>query len=147
MDSSDPKQQVKPIAELRRDWMLVFGNPPPPDLGRELLSRALSWKEQERLHGGLTSATIRQLRRHAQQLERSGELDLERQLTLKAGTRLVREWNGRTIHVSVEEDGFVYGGQKYPSLSHVARAVTGTRWSGPRFFGLRQRQRRGSADA
>jgi hypothetical protein len=65
---------------------------------------------------------------------------------LKAGTRLVREWNGRTIHVAVEDDCFVYQGQKYSSLSHVARAITGTRWSGPRFFGLRQRSCRASAD-
>ena len=98
------------------------------------------------MHGGLTSETLRQLRRLVQQLERSGELDLERQVTLKAGTRLVREWNGRTIHVAVEDDGFVYDGAKYPSLSHVARTITGTRWSGPRFFGLRQRSRAGSAD-
>lgn len=136
----------RPIAELRRDWLIAFGTPAPSDLGRELLSRAVSWKEQERLHGGLKAETLRHLKSLAKQLDRSGELDLERQVTLKAGTRLVREWNGRTIHVAVQDDGFVYDGQKYPSLSHVARAVTGTRWSGPRFFGLRQRSRRGSAD-
>lgn len=146
MDDNREQAPIRPIAELRRDWLLVFGTRPPPDLGRELLSRALSWKEQERLHGGLSRAAVRQLRRFAQQLERSGELDLARQVALKPGTRLVREWNGRTIHVAVEQDGFVYEGQKYPSLSHVARTITGTRWSGPRFFGLRQRSRGGSAD-
>lgn len=142
MESQQP--QFRPIAELRRDWLLAFGRPPPSDLGRELLSRALSWKEQERIHGGLAPATVRHLRRLAEQLERTGEIDLERQLVLKPGTRLVREWNGRTIHVAVEENGFIYEGQLYPSLSHVARTVTGTRWSGPRFFGLRQRLRRAS---
>jgi hypothetical protein len=136
----------RPISELRRDWLLTFGREPPPDLGRELLGRALSWKEQERSSAGFNPETVRQLRRLSQQLERSGELDLERQMTLKAGTRLVREWNGRTIHVTVEENGFICDGERYPSLSHVARAITGTRWSGPRFFGLRQRTRGTSAD-
>jgi hypothetical protein len=144
METQQPR--FRTIAELRRDWLLAFGKPPPPDLGRELLGRALAWKEQERLHGGLRAETVRHLRRLAQQLDRSGELDLERQVSLKAGTRLVREWNGRTIHVAVENGGFICDGQKYPSLSHVARAVTGTRWSGPRFFGLRQRSRGASAD-
>lgn len=144
MESQPP--HFRPITELRRDWLLAFGIQPPRDLGRELLSRALSWKEQERSIGGLKSGTIRHLRRLARQLDRSGKLDLERHVMLKAGTRLVREWNGRTIHVAVEDDCFVYQGQKYSSLSHVARAITGTRWSGPRFFGLRQRSCRASAD-
>jgi hypothetical protein len=145
--TSEPRETLRPIVELRRDWQLIFGAPPPPDLGRALLTRALSWKEQERLHGGYSGAVVRELKRLAQQLERSGELDIERQMVLKPGTRLVREWNGRTIHVEVVADGFLHDGQTYASLSHVARAITGTRWSGPRFFGLAQRTKRASRDA
>jgi hypothetical protein len=76
--------------------------------------------------------------RHADQLTRSGDLDVECQLSLKTGTRLVREWHGRTCHVAVLENSFLYEDQQYASLSQIARVVTGTKWSGPRFFGLRQ---------
>jgi DUF2924 family protein len=145
-DSPHLHETLRPIAELRRDWQLTFGAPPPRDLGRALLTRALSWKEQERLHGGYSAVVVRELKRLTQQLERSGELDMERQMVLKHGTRLVREWNGRTIHVEVLVDGFLHEGRTYASLSHVARAITGTRWSGPRFFGLAQRTRRSGAD-
>jgi hypothetical protein len=141
------RERLSPMAQLRRDWQVSFGSPPPPDLGRALLARALSWKEQERIHGGFSPGVRRELERLSKQLQRSGELDLERQLVLKTGTRLERDWNGRTIHVEVANDGFIHEGQKYGSLSHVARAITGTRWSGPRFFGLAQRIRSSSTNA
>ena len=141
------RERLSSIAQLRRDWQISIGSPPPPDLGRELLARALSWKDQERLHGGYSPGVLRELERLSQQLQRSGELDLEREVVLKAGTRLERDWNGRTIHVEVVNDGFIHDGQKYGSLSHVARAITGTRWSGPRFFGLTQRARPSSTNA
>ena len=141
------RERLSPIAQLRRNWQISVGSPPPTDLGRELLARALSWKEQEGLHGGYAPSVLRELERLSQQLQRSGELDLERQLTLKVGTRLERYWNGRTFHVEVVSDGFVHDGQRYRSLSHVARGITGTRWSGPRFFGLAQRTRPSSTDA
>jgi hypothetical protein len=140
-------ETVRPIAVLRRDWQLLFGAPPPPDLGRTLLSLALSWKKQERLHGGYPPAITRELKRLALQLDRSGELEMERQTVLKPGTRLARDWNGRTIHVEVLTDGFLHDGRTYPSLSHIARAITGTRWSGPRFFGLAQRKKNAASHA
>jgi hypothetical protein len=97
MDQTPPSSlAIKPMAELRRDWQLAFRGAPPPDLGRALLARAMSWKEQERLYGGYPSRVVRELKRLAQQLDRSGELHMERQMVLKPGTRLVREWNGRT---------------------------------------------------
>ena len=93
------------------------------------------------MQGAAPSALTRELYRLAEQLERSGDLDVERQLSLKTGTRLVREWHGRTCHVTVLEEGFLFENRRYASLSQIARAVTGARWSGPRFFGLRQRFR------
>lgn len=75
------------------------------------------------------------------------DLDVERQLSLKIGTRLVREWHGRTCHVTVLEEGFLFEDRRYASLTQIARAVTGANWSGPRFFGLRQRVRSGKEQA
>lgn len=135
------------VSELRRQWEQAHGSPPPRGLGRELLVRGISWKAQEKAHGGFPPALQRELSRLAEQLDLSGELDIERQTFLKAGTRLVREWQGRTCHVTVLRDGFIFEDKRYNSLSEIARVITGTRWSGPRFFGLRQRPRLPPAEA
>lgn len=149
LDNDSPEPNT--TAELRRKWQHVYGSPPPTGLGRDLLARGISWKEQERLHGGFPASLSRELSRLAQQLERSGDLDVERQLSLKTGTRLVREWHGRTCHVTVLDEGFLFADRRYASLTQIARAITGANWSGPRFFGLKQRSRAGtggeSADA
>jgi hypothetical protein len=138
---------IIPVATLRRLWEDAYGVPPPKGLGRELLARGISWKEQEKLHGGLPPALKRELDRLAKQLNQSGDLDVERQLRLRAGTRLVRQWQGRTCHVTVLPDGFLFEDRRYASLSQIARSVTGTKWSGPRFFGLRQRSRAPALEA
>ena len=138
---------IVPVATLRRQWEQAHGTPPPKGLGRELLARGISWKAQEKLHGGMPPALKRELDRLVDQLDRSGDLDVERQLSLKAGTRLVREWQGRTCHVTVLPDGFLFEDRRYASLSKIARSVTGTKWSGPRFFGLRRRTRTPAAGA
>lgn len=137
---------IVPIATLRRLWEQAHGTLPPRGLGRELLARGISWKEQEKLHGGMPPTLKRELARLAEQLDQSGDLDVERQLSLKAGTRLVREWQGRTCHVTVLPDGFLFEDRRYASLSQIARSITGTKWSGPRFFGLRQRSRAAAAE-
>jgi hypothetical protein len=124
---------------LRMEWQRVYGTPPNKGLGPSLMRRGIAYRLQEQVHGGLAPATLRTLVRLAEQLTRSGDLDVERQLSLKTGTRLVREWHGRTCHVTVLENSFLYEDQQYASLSQIARVVTGTKWSGPRFFGLRQR--------
>jgi hypothetical protein len=142
---SDPN--LVPVATLRRLWEQAHGTPPPKGLGRDLLARGISWKEQEKLHGGMPPALKRELDRLAKQLDQSGDLDVERQLILKSGTRLVREWQGRTCHVTVLPDGFLFEDRRYASLSQIARTVTGTKWSGPRFFGLRQRSRTPALEA
>lgn len=133
------------VGDFRRVWEKAYGVAPPAGVGRDLLSRGIRWKEQERVHGGYGASLKRELARLAEQLDRSGDLDLERQLTLKTGTRLVRQWQGRTCHVTVLEEGFEYEGARYASLSQIARVVTGTKWSGPRFFGLKQRSRGGAS--
>lgn len=129
------------VAELRREWARLHGRAPPAGLGRNLLIRGIAWQMQAQVHGGFPPALKRELARLAAQLDRSGELDLERQMSLKVGTRLVRQWHGRTCSVTVLEDGFLFEERRYASLSQIARAITGANWSGPRFFGLRQRTR------
>ncbi len=129
------------VAKLRTEWQRLHGHAPPNGLGRSLLARGIAYRWQETVHGGLTSARVRELARLALQLERSGDLHVERQLSLKTGTRLVREWHGRTVHVMVLEEGYEFEDRRFASLTQIARHVTGTNWSGPRFFGLRHRTR------
>ena len=126
------------VAELRRSWEQAFGVPPPQGLGRDLLTRGLAWKAQEQRVWPLPRTLTRELARLAAQLDCSGNIFLERRTSLKPGTRLVRDWHGRTYHVSVLKDGFLLDDRIFSSLSKVAQAITGTKWSGPRFFGLIQ---------
>ena len=120
-------------AQLRHEWQRVWKEPA-PRLGHDLLRRGIAWKLQEQEHGGLPRAANRELERLARQLERGRPLGLER--TAKPGTRLVRQWRGRTFHVTVMDDGYLFDDRRYSSLSQIAQLITGTKWSGPRFFGL-----------
>ena len=127
------------IKHLKDRWRSVYGKEPPPRIHRDLLTRALAYQLQERALGGLKPSTRRLL-------DRIGENHSSSQLTRVAahrktqpGTVLIREWQGTSHRVTVREDGVVYRGQPYQSLSEVARVITGARWSGPLFFGLKQR--------
>jgi hypothetical protein len=104
-------------------------------MSRRLLVRALAYRIQERVLGGLDLATRRRLERAAQDLE-AGRRRRSPSKTIEPGTRLLREWKGVVHEVLVLEDGVDYRGESWSSLSAVAREITGTRWSGPRFFGL-----------
>jgi hypothetical protein len=114
------------ITELRASWSAALGSQP-PKLGPDLLRRMLGHELQEKAMGGLSPSHRQALRRLAAGKEAT---------PLKSGTRLVRQWNGRTIAVTVEEGAFIWEERSYRSLSAIAREVTGTSWSGPRFFGL-----------
>lgn len=127
------------VKALRARWHNVFGRPAPSHLPRHLLFRILAYRLQADRLGDLDSESTRRLDR-VDRPEKAGQnaTDLaDRQTELKPGTVLVREWNGRMHRVSVLADGFTYDGKTYASLSKVALAITGTRWNGPRFFGLR----------
>lgn len=115
------------LGDLRAEWRRRWG-PPPTLRAVELLRRLMAWRIQAEACGGLDAET-RRLLRHAGARPRA---------TLQAGARFHREWQGRHHEVVVGEGGFEWSGQTYRSLSEVARAITGTRWNGPRFFGLRQ---------
>jgi hypothetical protein len=129
--------------ELRKEWRRLYRNQP-PRVSRDLLIRAVAYRIQELRHGGLSKATSRKLSALVQVRRSDGEISAEG-VRIRAGAQLVREWNGRTHTVTVEEEGFTYAGRSYRSLSAIAREITGARWSGPRFFGLAPN--RGASDA
>jgi hypothetical protein len=95
------------------------------------------YRLQEIQHGGLSKSTRRKLQTLAKMFRTTGRVGPDPGVSLKPGGRLVREWHGRTHTVTVTEDGFEYAGMSYPSLTKVARKITGAHWSGPRFFGLK----------
>ena len=140
-------------AQLRAEWRHQY-RAPAPDIGPDLLRRGIAWRIQARLHGGLPTSTRRAIESARRRLERTGSVTSPRDLTIKPGTRLVREWQGVTYQVLVLDDGFEHEGRCYDSLSQIARDITGARWSGPRFFGVskrplppRQSKQRGKTDA
>jgi hypothetical protein len=114
---------------LRRHWRVIFGRTPPADLSKDLLGRMIAYRLQERAFGGLDRESLRFL----DGLARHGGSPRRR---LKPGTVLVRDYQGQRHTVTVVSDGFDWQGATYPSLSAIARAITGTAWSGPRFFAL-----------
>lgn len=124
-------------------WEQRFGIAPPKGCGRTLLELAAAYAVQEKASGALKVATRRALDRAANTAGASGSSHQRRRsdrnpsdTALRPGTRLVREWNGRTYHVEVVSEGFVWNGRTHRSLSAIAREITGAQWSGPRFFGL-----------
>ena len=126
------------LGELRRQWRVLYKTAASPHLSRALLMRAVAYRMQELALGGLRPERQRQLRQFARQLKESGATPIRARPELTPGTRLVREWQGRTYEVLVLNDGFSWRGAHYRSLSAVARTITGTAWSGPLFFGLKE---------
>ena len=122
---------------LRQRWADLFDIEATSRISRDLLIRAIAWRLQEEVCGGLSNSARRQLARHAQEFRSSGSISISSSADLKPGTKLIREWQGRVHEVVIVEDGYVWSGKRYRSLSQIARIITGTRWSGPRFFGTR----------
>jgi Protein of unknown function (DUF2924) len=127
------------VGALRTRWHTVFGRRPSPHLPRHLLFRVLAYQLQANQLGDLDGESRRLLDRSGspeQAGQRAVELDRH---ALPPGTMLTREWKGQMQWVAVLADGFAWNGRTYPSLSKVAFAITGTRWNGPKFFGLRDK--------
>ena len=142
----DQLKQLKP-EELRKRWQAVFGSHPPPKMRSSLMIQAIARRLQEKAFGGLKPSTRRLLQKVAQDAGASKVPATGKKPQPRVGTVLVREWHGTKHQVSVLKDGFVYRSKRYGSLSQIARAITGTQWSGPLFFGLKSRtdQSRGAA--
>ncbi|MBC7739692.1 MAG: DUF2924 domain-containing protein [Candidatus Saccharibacteria bacterium] len=144
-------------ATLRATWQRLYRTSPPDRISRDLLIRAISYRLQELAHGGLRPAAKRKLAAWsnsltAQDAHADGDSDTDADevqrnrapaaaVRLKPGATLIRTWHGVTHTVQVGEEGFEHQGVRYASLSHIAQIITGTHWSGPRFFGLTAKPR------
>ena len=128
---------------MRKRYRELFRTEPPKAFGPDLLRRSIAHRIQEKAYGGLPPATRRLLDQlvKAASAKPNGRLELPRRI--KPGSELVRTWKGKTYRVMVMADGFAYDGKTFASLSEIASEITGTRWNGPRFFGLRSAIRPG----
>lgn len=132
-----------PTSELKSQWRELFGTEPPP-FNRRYLESRLAYRIQELAYGGLKPETIRRLEELGEELDGGSITKRRIRVDQKPiiGTRLVREWQGTAQVVTVTKDGFEWHGRPYQSLSAIARAITGTRWNGWVFFGLKNQRRR-----
>jgi hypothetical protein len=138
----DVSEQLTSLPEMKKAalaalWRKHFGAPPPEQTCRDLIIRILAYKIQEQAFGGLRAPTRRRLRQFASAMEKDPNSSISNTRVIKTGTRLIRQWQGKSYTVTMANSGFEYDGQWYASLSEIARLITGTRWSGPLFFGLK----------
>jgi hypothetical protein len=122
--------------ELRQHWREQFDREPSPGMRRDHMIPILAYRIQERALGGLKDSTVRMLR----ELALGFATEAQAAYRPKTGTRYVRGHNGKLHEVTVLDDAFEYEGQNYRSLTEVAKAITGTKWSGPAFFGLKRKK-------
>ena len=151
-DKTELKARLDALSEtsyddLRMLWRRLYRSSPPPKLSRDLLTLAIAWKLQTQAKGGLDAVSRRKLKSLAGVIAEKGDLTQTRLAQPKPGARLMRVWRGQTYHVLVRDDGFEWQGERYGSLSIIARKITGTRWSGPRFFGLNKPAKPAMTDA
>jgi hypothetical protein len=133
--------QSETTRQLRLRWKALYGSEPPPRASRDLLMRAVAYRLQERMLGGLSASTRRLLERIADNAAARRPTRLRPQRKLHPGAILLRSWSGVQHQVMVLQSGVQFRGKQYRSLSEVARVITGSRWSGPLFFGLKTRSR------
>ena len=141
LDSEITRLRDLDVGQLRSRWHTAFGRPAPAHVARQLLFRCLAYRLQADRLGDLDGESQRLLDRSGSPEKAArNAVDLSRHTTeLRPGTILGREWNGQMQQVAVLADGFAWNGNTYPSLSKAAFAITGTRWNGPKFFGLRDK--------
>lgn len=144
---TDPQVEAKvealarmPIVELRQHYKTLFRKEPPKAFGPDLLRRSISWRLQEKAYGGLPAATRRLLRAAMKTMAAKPDARIDLPHRPGPGAVLERAWNGRRYRVMVLAEGYAFEGKTFTSLSEIASQITGTRWNGPRFFGLRQRR-------
>jgi hypothetical protein len=134
------------VRRLKTRWRTLYGTEAPARFSRDLLIRAVAYRMQERALGGLKPAARRLFQRVAAAAHVRRPVKVVPLRALEPGAILIREWNGVKYKVVVLEDGFSFHEQHYRSLSAVARFITGSRWSGPLFFGLKNRTKTGADD-
>jgi hypothetical protein len=125
------------LNQLRARWKVLYETEAPPHLSRDLLRRAVAYRIQENVLGGLKPATRRLLERVAEGARTRKPTKVVPSRKVGPDTILIREWGGTRHQVTVLENGAMFRGKRYRSLSQVARVITGSHWSGPLFFGLK----------
>jgi hypothetical protein len=135
-------QQLAALLQLSKStlcdrWRQNFKRDPPLTMRREVMIRVIAYRLQEQAFGGLTDVQLRRLRHLASALDANPNAAVSSRPPIKPGTRLVRQWKQQVHTVEVEAKGYQYKGAHYESLSEVVRLITGSRWSGPLFFGLK----------
>jgi hypothetical protein len=133
-------------AELLDLWKESFGKRPAKGMRRDLLIRFLAYRIQEQAYGGLKPETHKRLDDLARRFEANPNASISDAPQIKPGTRLIRDWRGQSHSVTVLEKGYEHAGKRYASLSQIARMITGTRWSGPLFFGIKKTKTNGRDD-
>jgi hypothetical protein len=141
------KISLEPKAVLRVRYVSLFERDPPKAFGPDLLRRSVAQKMQENAYGGLSKNMRRELDRLVAAMVADPGAPLNVARRAQSGTVLVRDWKGKSHRVMIMEEGFCYDGRSYSNLSEIARLITGTRWNGPRFFGLRRQVREDVAAA
>ena len=141
-----PIDQIAELPKLRKTdlsalWQRCFGRAAPPRLRRQVMIPILAYRIQEQAYGGLKPSTAKRLRASAERLEVNPSAVLVDLPGIRPGTRLLREWRGKMHTITAADNGFEYRGKRFASLSQIARVITGTRWSGPLFFGLKSPKR------
>lgn len=131
--------------ELLALWRELFAQPAHPKLRRDLMIPLLAYGIQEQAYGGLKPTTRKRLQQLAAEQQKEQKAPLPLLPQLKPGTKLLRQWQGEMHEILVADGGFEYRGTRYKTLSEIARQITGTRWSGPLFFGLKQARKARSA--
>lgn len=128
------------LEDLRQKWSIAWGQEPHPRIGRTMLLKSLEYKILEQETGALTSEQRLKLEQLIKSYKRNSSFFDENLPALKPGTRLVRNWNGKRYSVLVQNAGYEYKDKTYSSLSQVAFEITGTRWNGWVFFGLKKKE-------
>jgi len=123
---------------LRSEWRRCYRSEPPPRIGRDLMIRAVAHKIQEQALGGLKGPVKRKLKSLMETIGSGKHVGVAGAAVLKPGMRLMREWRGQRYEVHILDNGFEFRGYTYQSLTAIAGEITGTHWSGPRFFGLKR---------
>lgn len=143
--SSDTAPPLK-ITQLRQEWARLYGCKPPPRARREFLHLAIEWHHQAKQQGGLQRADREVVDALVRNVKQGSKPQLQGPRdNLLPGAILMREWNGTHYEVRVTEEGFLFSDKTWKSLSQIAREITGARWNGPAFFGLRSKRKVTSA--
>jgi hypothetical protein len=142
MPSLSISNQLSSLRSLQKPaltelWQQVFKTGPPLRMRKELMLQFVAYRVQEREFGALSNSSHRRLRELASEIEVNSDGPVSQRPAIKPGTRLIRQWKDQVHIVNVEEKNYEYRGARYESLSEIARLITGTRWSGPLFFGLK----------